>query len=151
MVQRLQEFLFTILACLLMYLPEAYLVHFTFSFCLFVWFLNVLVNNKAISRTGPKTERLTMLSSAAIITECHRVKKLQSLHNPCKHQHFILIFLLRSGYMSRIPRHVSTRVYVSHSETSKQPSVDLIHISRKWECEIHGGFNGITNELTPKL
>ena len=42
----------------------------------------------------------------------------------------------RSEYMSRIPRHVSSRVYVSHSETCKQPSVDLVHIS---ECEIHGG------------
>ena len=36
---------------------------------------------------------------------------------------------LRSEYMSRIPRHVSSRVYVSHSETCKQPSVDLVHIS----------------------
>ena len=44
--------------------------------------------------------------------------------------------LIRSEYMSRIPRHVSSRVYVSHSETCKQPSVDLVHIS---ECEIHGG------------
>ena len=26
--------------------------------CLFVWFLNVLFNYYAISRTGPKTERL---------------------------------------------------------------------------------------------
>ena len=43
----------------------------------------------------------------------------------------------RSGYMSRIPRHVISRVYVSHSETCKQPSVDLVHIS---ECEIHGGL-----------
>ena len=42
---------------------------------------------------------------------------------------------IRSEYMSRIPRHVSSRVYVSHSETCKQPSVDLVHIS---ECEIHG-------------
>ena len=24
--------------------------------CLFIWFLNGLANNKAISRTGPKTE-----------------------------------------------------------------------------------------------
>ena len=45
-------------------------------------------------------------------------------------------FFFRSEYMSRIPRHVSSRVYVSHSETCKQPSVDLVHIS---ECEIHGG------------
>ena len=37
--------------------------------------------------------------------------------------------ILRSEYMSRIPRHVSSRVYVSHSETCKQPSVDLVHIS----------------------
>ena len=33
-------------------------------FDLFVWFLNVLVNYKAISRTGPKTERLTILRAA---------------------------------------------------------------------------------------
>ena len=49
---------------------------------------------------------------------------------------FRVEFLNRSEYMSRIPRHVSSRVYVSHSETCKQPSVDLVHIS---ECEIHGG------------
>ena len=51
-------------------------------------------------------------------------------HRPIK------AFGKRSEYMSRIPRHVSSRVYVSHSETCKQPSVDLVHIS---ECEIHGG------------
>ena len=39
-------------------------------------------------------------------------------------------------------------VHVSHSETSKQPSVDLVQNS---EFEIHGGVNGIANELTPKL
>ena len=38
-------------------------------------------------------------------------------------------YFVRSEYMSRIPRHVSSRVYVSHSETCKQPSVDLVHIS----------------------
>ena len=43
---------------------------------------------------------------------------------------------VRSEYMSWIPRHVSSRVYVLHSETCKQPSVDLVHIS---ECEIHSG------------
>ena len=32
--------------------------------CLIVWFLNVLVNYKVISRTGPKTERLTILRAA---------------------------------------------------------------------------------------
>ena len=29
--------------------------------CLFGWFLSVLVNYTVISRTGPKTERLTIL------------------------------------------------------------------------------------------
>ena len=33
-------------------------------FCLFVWFLNVLVNYYVISRTGPKTECLTILRAA---------------------------------------------------------------------------------------
>ena len=47
--------------------------------------------------------------------------------------------------MSRIPRHVSSRVYVAHSETCKQPSVDLVHIS---ECEIHGGPYKETNPET---
>ena len=47
--------------------------------------------------------------------------------------------------MSRIPRHVSSRVYVSHSETCKQPSVDLVHNyigmrDSRWAV----------NELTPK-
>ena len=37
-------------------------------FCL-VWFLNVLVNNQAISRTGPKTERLTILRAGIDETE----------------------------------------------------------------------------------
>ena len=37
--------------------------------CLFVWFLNVLVKNQAISRTGPKTERLTILRAATHETE----------------------------------------------------------------------------------
>ena len=32
--------------------------------CLFVWFLNVLVNYLVISRTGPKTERLTISRAA---------------------------------------------------------------------------------------
>ena len=36
---------------------------------LFGWFLNVLVNNYAISRTGPKTERLTILRAATNETE----------------------------------------------------------------------------------
>ena len=40
--------------------------------------------------------------------------------------------------MSRIPRHVSYRVYVS-------PSVDMVHIL---ECEIHGGA---VNKLTRKF
>ena len=43
------------------------------SFCLFVWlvgwFLNVLVNYYVISRTGPKTERLTILRAATHETE----------------------------------------------------------------------------------
>ena len=39
-------------------------------------------------------------------------------------------------------------VYVSHSETRKQPSVDLVCIS---ECKIHGGLDCIANKLTPKL
>ena len=33
------------------------------------WFLNVLVTNYAISRTGPKTERLTILRAATHETE----------------------------------------------------------------------------------
>ena len=33
------------------------------------WFLNVLVNNEAISRTGPKSERLTILHAATHETE----------------------------------------------------------------------------------
>ena len=37
--------------------------------CLFVWFLNVLVNYWVISRTGPKTERLTILRAATHDTE----------------------------------------------------------------------------------
>ena len=36
---------------------------------LFGWFLNVLVNYKVISRTGPKTERLTILRAATHETE----------------------------------------------------------------------------------
>ena len=36
---------------------------------LFVWSLNVLVNYKVISRTGPKTERLTILRAATHETE----------------------------------------------------------------------------------
>ena len=43
---------------------------FIFLFvCLFGWFLNVLVNNWAISWTGPKTERLTILRAATHETE----------------------------------------------------------------------------------
>ena len=37
--------------------------------CLFGWFLNVLVNYWVISRTGPKTERLTILRAAPHETE----------------------------------------------------------------------------------
>ena len=37
--------------------------------CLFVWFLKVLINYNVISRTGPKTERLTNLSVATHETE----------------------------------------------------------------------------------
>ena len=37
--------------------------------CLVGWFLNVLVNYKVISRTGPKTERLTILRAATHETE----------------------------------------------------------------------------------
>ena len=37
--------------------------------CLFVWFLNVLVNYEIISRTGPKTERLTIVRAATRETE----------------------------------------------------------------------------------
>ena len=36
---------------------------------LFVCFLNVLVNNQALSRTGPKTERLAILRAATHETE----------------------------------------------------------------------------------
>ena len=36
----------------------------TLRFCLFVWYLNVLVKNCAISLTGPKTERLKILRAA---------------------------------------------------------------------------------------
>ena len=38
-------------------------------FFLFGWFLNVLVNYQVISRTGPKTERLTILRAATHETE----------------------------------------------------------------------------------
>ena len=34
------------------------------GFCLFGWFLNVLFTYWVISRTGPKTERLTILRAA---------------------------------------------------------------------------------------
>ena len=37
--------------------------------CLFGWFLNVLINYYVISRTGPKTERLTILRAATHETE----------------------------------------------------------------------------------
>ena len=37
--------------------------------CLVGWFFNVLVNYKAISRTGPKTECLTILRAATHETE----------------------------------------------------------------------------------
>ena len=37
--------------------------------CLFGWFLNVLVNYEVILRTGPKTERLTILRAATHETE----------------------------------------------------------------------------------
>ena len=37
--------------------------------CLFGWFLNVLVNYLVISRTGPRTERLTILRAATHETE----------------------------------------------------------------------------------
>ena len=40
-----------------------------FFVCLFGWFLNVLVNYLVISRTGPKTERLTILRAATHETE----------------------------------------------------------------------------------
>ena len=40
-----------------------------FKFCLVGWFLNVLVNNFAISRTGLKTESLTILHAATHETE----------------------------------------------------------------------------------
>ena len=36
---------------------------------LFVWFLNVVVNNKVIWQTGPKTVRLTILRAAQHETE----------------------------------------------------------------------------------
>ena len=36
---------------------------------MFVWFLNVLVNNQAISQTGSKTERLPILRGATHETE----------------------------------------------------------------------------------
>ena len=42
---------------------HAYLNTYLFV-CLFVWFLNDLVNYKVISRTGPETERLTILRAA---------------------------------------------------------------------------------------
>ena len=38
-------------------------------YCLFVWFLNVLVNYWVISRIGPKTECLTILRAATYETE----------------------------------------------------------------------------------
>ena len=41
---------------------------------------------------------------------------------------------------------ISKWVYVSHSETCKQPSVDLVHIS---ECEIHE-INELTSKLWPR-
>ena len=40
-----------------------------FFFCLFGWFLNVLVKNWAILRTHPKTERKTILRAATHETE----------------------------------------------------------------------------------
>ena len=39
------------------------------SVCLFIWFLNVLVNYKVVTRTGPKTDRLTILRAATHETE----------------------------------------------------------------------------------
>ena len=36
---------------------------------MFGWFLNILVNYKIISPTGPKTERLTILHAATHETE----------------------------------------------------------------------------------
>ena len=68
-----------------------------------------------------------------------KLQKAAKTFDPVPKHKFVLCRLglqIRSEYMSRIPRHVSSRVYVSHSETCKQPSVDLVHIS---ECEIHGG------------
>ena len=39
-------------------------IPFDLGCCVVGWFLNVLVNYKVISRTGPKTERLTILRAA---------------------------------------------------------------------------------------
>ena len=63
-------------------------IHFTiklyYSACLFVWligwFLNVLVNYKVISRTGPKTERLTILRAATHETERETMTSVSAGH-----------------------------------------------------------------------
>ena len=51
--------------------------------CLFGWFPNVLVNYYVISRTGPKTERLTILRAATHETELGD-------HSFCLSRHIIL-------------------------------------------------------------
>ena len=55
----------TDLTAILRYL---HFIHLLF-FCLFVWFHNVLVNYKVISRTGPKAERVTILRAATYETD----------------------------------------------------------------------------------
>ena len=42
---------------------------FQIFYCLFVWFLHILVDYFFILRTGPKTERLTGLGAAIHETE----------------------------------------------------------------------------------
>ena len=56
------------------------LFRFKLSVLCFVWFLNVLVNYKAISRTGPKTERLTILRAATHERELETITSVSAGH-----------------------------------------------------------------------
>ena len=70
------------------------------------WFLNVLFNNKAISLTGPKTERLTILHPATHETELGD-------HDFCLSRHIILTSTQPVG--SRRPSGNRTRDLLTRS------------------------------------
>ena len=139
----------------------SYSAIFSLFVCLFGWFLNVLVNNQAISPTGPKTERLTILRAATHETEwgdhdfkgaaAYESRRLETAKSKCATRKS------RASGAPEIndphcPRTFKAKIgLISHLRTHPTPQIRLRRSSSRRKDEHHIPCNPIDRDFSDHL